>query len=272
MCKVFNISRSGYYSWLNRPVSRRAQENINLGDNITQIYNKHRGKYGCPRITKELHKTGLSCSKNRVYNIMNKLKLKAKNKRKFKVTTDSNHKLPIYKNIVNRDFTATNINQKWFSDISYIETNEGWLFLAIVLDVYSRAIIGWSMDKTMTKELVCDALNMALWRRQFPKGVIIHSDRGSQYCSKEYQNILSNNEFICSMSRRGNCWDNSIAETFFHTLKTELVYDYKYKTREEAKNSIFNYIETYYNKTRIHSSIGYLAPMEFELKNSQVSV
>ena len=266
MCKIFNISRSGYYSWLNRPISRRAQENKQLGDNITQIYIKHKGKYGCPRITKELHKTGLSCGKNRVYNIMNKLNIKAKNKRKFRVTTDSNHNLPIHKNIINRDFTATDINQKWFSDISYIETNEGWLFLAIVLDVYSRAIVGWSMDKTMTKELVCDALNMALWRRQFPKGVIIHSDRGSQYCSKEYQNMLNNNQFICSMSRKGNCWDNAIAETFFHTLKTELVYDYKYKTREEAKNSIFNYIETYYNQTRIHSSIGYLSPMEFEFK------
>jgi transposase InsO family protein len=242
MCYIFNVSRSGYYAWLNRPVSNRKQKNKQLGDNITHIYIKHKGKYGCPRITKELNKTGLSCGKNRVYNLMNKLKLKAKNKRKFKATTDSNHNLPIYENIINRDFTATAINQKWFSDISYIETNEGWLYLAVIIDVYSRAIIGWSMSENIDKKLVCNALTMALWRRQFPKGVILHSDRGSQYCSKEYQNMLKNNQFICSMSRKGNCWDNAIAETFFHTLKTELVYDHKYKTREEAKNSIFNYI------------------------------
>lgn len=272
MCKVLGASRSGYYLWLNGPVSNRKLANKHLSDNITQIYTNHRGKYGYPRITKQLNKSGIPCGKNKVYSIMNKLGLKAKHKRKFKVTTDSNHKLPVYENIINRDFTATDINQKWFSDISYIETAEGWLYLAIIIDVYSRAIIGWSMDSNMEKSLVCNALNMALWRRRFPKGVIIHSDRGSQYCSHEYQNMLKNYNFICSMSGRGNCWDNAIAETFFHTLKTELVYDYKYKSREEAKNSIFNYIETYYNQIRMHSSIGYLTPMEYEAKSTQVVV
>lgn len=266
MCKVIGVSRSSYYSWLAVPVSNRKLADKELGANITQIYSNHKGKYGYPRITKQLNKTGISCGKNKVYSIMNKLGLKAKHKRKFKATTDSNHKLAVYENIINRDFTATDINQKWFSDISYIETAQGWLYLAVIIDVYSRAVIGWAMDNNMEKSLVCNALHMALWRRHFPKGVIIHSDRGSQYCSYEYQNILQSYNLICSMSRRGNCWDNAIAETFFHTLKTELVYDCKYKSREEAKSSIFNYIEAYYNQTRMHSSIGYLAPMEFEAK------
>ena len=195
---------------------------------------------------------------------MSKLQLKAKNKRKFKVTTDSNHKLPIHKNIINRDFTATDINQKWFSDISYIDTNEGWLFLAIVLDVYSRAIIGWSMDKTMTKELVCDALNMALWRRHFPRGVIIHSDRGSQYCSKEYQNMLNNNQFICSMSRRGNCWDNSPMERVFRSLKSEWIPKGGYHNLGDAKADIVDYLMRYYNEERPHSYNGGLPPNESE--------
>lgn len=272
MCELFSVSRSGYYAWINRPISPRNKENKKLGENIIHIYSNHRGKYGYPRITKELNKTGINCGKNRVYSIMNKLSLKAKNKKKFKVTTDSKHKLPTYSNVINRDFSATSINQKWFTDISYIHTGEGWLYLAIVIDVYSRAIIGWSMSNTIDKKLVCNALNMALWRRHFPKGVIVHSDRGSQYCSAEYQSILRNHGLVCSMSRKGNCWDNAIAEAFFSILKTELVYDYKYKTRQEARNSVFKYIETYYNQLRIHSSIGYLSPMEFESRIKENSV
>lgn len=167
------------------------------------------------------------------------MNIRAIAKKKFKVTTDSEHSLPIYNNVLNRDFTATKANQKWCCDISYIHTHEGWLYLAVVIDVYSRAVIGWSMNQRMNKALVCDALTMALFRRKFPKDVIVHSDRGSQYCSLRYQNLLKNHRLIGSMSRKGNCWDNAIAESFFHTLKVELIHTEKYTTRESAKQSIF---------------------------------
>lgn len=185
-------------------------------------------------------------------------------KKKFKVTTDSEHSLPIYNNILNRNFLATAINQKWACDITYIRTEEGWLYLAVVIDLYSRAIVGWSMNKRMKKALVCDALTMALFRRKFPKQVIVHSDRGSQYCSLQYQQLLKDYRLIGSMSRKGNCWDNAIAESFFHTLKVELVHNCTYKTREEAKLSLFQYIEGYYNQIRMHSAIDYKTPFEFE--------
>ncbi len=272
MCKVLNVSRSGFYQWLNGALSRRKASNIKLGKTISQIHSEHKGKYGYIRITKQLKNTGISCSKNRVYNIMKNLELKYKSKKKFKVTTDSNHKLPVYNNIIARDFSTTDINQKWFSDITYMHTNEGWLYLAVVIDVYSRAVIGRSMNRRMTQDLVCNALNMALWRRKFSADIIVHSDRGSQYCSKKYQAMLKNYHLICSMSRKGDCWDNAIAETFFHTLKVELIYDHKYKLINEAKNSIFKYIETYYNKKKLHSSIGYLAPINYEAKSTQMVV
>lgn len=195
---------------------------------------------------------------------MKAMKIQAIAKHKFKVTTDSEHALPVFKNILNRDFTTAKINQKWCCDITYIRTGEGWLYLAVVIDLYSRAVIGWSMNQRMNKALVCDALLMALFRRKFPKDVIVHSDRCSQYCSIRYQNLLQNNRLIGSMSRKGNCWDNAIVESFFHTLKVELVHTQQYATREQAKQSIFQYIEAYYNQCRLHSSIDYKAPFEFE--------
>jgi putative transposase len=191
-------------------------------------------------------------------------RLHAKAKRKFRVTTDSKHNLPVARNLLNRDFSATAPNQQYVGDITYIWTQEGWMYLAVIIDLYSRSVIGWSMQATMTRDLVCDALMMALWRRGFPSGVIFHSDRGSQYCSDDYQKILKHDGLICSMSRKGNCWDNSVAESFFHTLKTELTYTEIYATREEAKQSTFNYIETYYNRIRRHSHIGLISPMNFE--------
>ncbi len=231
---------------------------------IVDIFNRHHSRYGHPRITNELHEQGETCGKNRVYRRMTSLGLKAKGKKKFKVTTDSNHNLPIAANLLNRDFSTTGPNQKWVGDITYIWTDEGWLCLAAIIDLYSRAVIGWSIQPTMTRELICDALMMALWRRGFPRGVLCHSDRGSQYCSEDYQKILKEYGLICSMSRKGNCWDNACAESFFHTLKTELIYSERYKTRESAKQSVFQYIEVYYNRVRRHSSIGSIAPMVFE--------
>lgn len=185
-------------------------------------------------------------------------------KKKYKVTTDSQHSLPIYKNLLNRDFTTTTINQKWSGDITYIRTDEGWLYLAVIIDLHSRAVIGWAMNKRMTKELVCNALMMALFRRGFPKNVIMHTDRGSQYASNSYRKLLACHHLIGSMSRKGNCWDNAIAESFFHTLKVELINDQRFESREKAKLSIFEYIESYYNRKRRHSSIDYMTPLELE--------
>ena len=199
---------------------------------------------------------------------MQALGLQAIQAKKFKVTTDSNHDWPVAANLLQQDFTAEEPNHKWVSDITYIWTREGWLYLAVVMDLYSRAIIGFSINKRMTQQWVCDALTMALFRRGFPKDVIIHSDRGSQYCSKQYQALLKLNKLVCSMSRKGCCYDNAAMESFFHTLKVELVYREFYATRQQARQSLFEYIETYCNRQRRHSTIDNQIPMQYELKNS----
>lgn len=261
---MLKINRSGYYAWLKRKPSNRVLLNESLDKKITSVFEQQYGRYGAPRITRELNDQGEVCSKNTVARRMKSLKLRAKGKKKFKVTTDSKHNLPVAPNILNRDFTATQTNQKWVGDISYVWTDEGWTYLAVVIDLYSRAVIGWSIQSTLSRQLVCDALMMALWRRNFPRNVIFHSDRGSQYCSSDYQKLLKRYGFICSMSRKGNCWDNAVAESFFHTIKTELIYTERYTTREIAKQSIFNYIEVYYNRVRRHSAIDLIAPMTFE--------
>lgn len=261
---MFLIERSGYYAWLKRKPSKRQQANEILDKKIIDIFNYHHSRYGAPRIIDELRGNGEICGKNRVAQRMKNLGLRAKAKKKFKMTTDSSHNLPVAENLLNRNFTATGPNQKWCGDISYVWTDEGWMYLAVVIDLYSRAIIGWSIQPTMSRHLVCDALMMALWRRGFPRGVLFHSDRGSQYCSYAFQKLLKAYGFICSMSRKGNCWDNAIAESFFHTIKTELIYTNRYATREIAKQSIFQYIEVYYNRVRRHSAIGSIAPMIFE--------
>lgn len=261
---MFSIERSGYYAWAKRKPSKQNVANEILDKKIITIFNNHSSRYGHPRITNELHDQGEKCSKNRVFRRMQFLGLRAKGKKKFKVTTDSNHHLPVAANLLNRDFSATAPNQKWVSDITYVWTDEGWLYLATVIDLYSRAVIGWSIQPTMTRELVCDALMMALWRRGFPRGVLCHSDRGSQYCSDDYQKMLKAYGLVCSMSRKGNCWDNAVAESFFHSIKTEMIYSERYATREMAKLSIFQYIEVYYNRIRRHSAIGSKAPEVFE--------
>ncbi|TAK76140.1 MAG: IS3 family transposase [Gammaproteobacteria bacterium] len=264
MCHMLSLERSGYYAWLKRKPGKRALSNEELDKKIMIIFKRHKSRYGAKRIADELHDEGETCSKNRIARRMKYLGLYAKAKKKFKVTTDSKHNLPVAPNLLNRDFTAHAPNQKWCGDISYVWTDEGWMYLAVVIDLYSRAVIGWSIQPTMSRQLVCDALMMAIWRRKFPRGVLFHSDRGSQYCSNDYQKILKSFGFICSMSRKGNCWDNSVAESFFHSLKTELVYTERYPTREIAKQSIFQYIEVYYNRVRRHSAIGSIAPEAFE--------
>lgn len=261
---MFQVHRSGYYAWLKKSPGKQASANQLLDKKINIIFNDHSHSYGAPRITRELHALGETCSQNRVARRMTYLKLRATAKKRFKATTDSNHQLPVAPNLLKRDFTAKAPNQKFVGDITYIWTDEGWLYLATVIDLYSRAVIGWSMQSTMARQLVCDALLMALWRRDFPKNVIFHSDRGSQYCSADFQKLLKLYHLTPSMSRSGDCWDNSVAESFFKTLKYELIYKQRYKTRELAKQSIFHYIETYYNRIRRHSAIGYLAPTVFE--------
>lgn len=264
MCELFKVSRSGFYSFITTPQSLRHQANQELDRKIKDVYNQHKKRYGAPRITRTLQAENETCSHTRVARRMKTMGLVAVAKKKFKVTTDSEHNLPVYNNILNRDFSTMAINQKWACDITYVRTEGGWLYLAVVIDLYSRAVIGWSMSNRMKKALVCDALMMALFKRKFPKNVIVHSDRGSQYCSIKYQNILKDYRLIGSMSRKGNCWDNAIAESFFHTLKVELIHECVYKTSEQARQSIFQYLEVYYNKSRMHSAIGYNTPFEFE--------
>jgi len=264
MCRVLEVSRTGYYDWCKRPLSERELSNGQLDTHIQAIFIEHKGRYGSPRITEELIDRDIICSENRVAARMKTLKLQAKAKRKYKMTTDSNHNKPIAPNLLERNFMANKPNEKWTSDITYIWTHEGWLYLAVIMDLYSRAIIGWKIGRRMTQDLVCDALTMALWRRQFPSGVIVHSDRGSQYASDKYRKLLRNNGLLASMSKRGDCYDNAAMESFFHSLKVELIHDEYYVTREQATQSIFEYIECYYNFKRKHSTIGYQAPMVYD--------
>ena len=260
------VSSSGYYDWLGRPPSARELANIELDSKIKAIYAANDGRCGYRRIFKALQKQGYTYSFNRVRRRIQLLRLKAVTQRKFKATTDSNHDGPVAPNLLARDFSTTGPNQKWVGDITYIWTDQGWMYLAVIIDLFSRTVIGWAMSKNIDRYLVCSALSMALWRRKFPKGVIMHTDRGSQYCSTQYQQMLEKYGLICSMSRKGNCWDNAVAESFFKTLKAELVYLTSYKSRAEAKSSIFAYIEAYYNRIRLHSSLDYSTPLEVELR------
>ena len=232
------------------------------------MYSEHKQRYGAPRIADELKDRGIHCSENRVARRMQKLGIKAVQAKKFKRTTDSDHDKPVAPDLINQDFTAMAANQKWVSDITYLWTDEGWLYLTVVMDLYSRAIVGWSMDKRMTQQLISDALTMALFRRGFPKGVIIHSDRGSQYCSKAYQRLIKVMRLRCSMGRRANCYDNAAMESFFHSLKVELIHRERYVTRQAAKGATFEYIEVYYNRKRKHSAIGHKIPMLFEQQSA----
>lgn len=268
MCKVLQVARSGYYSWLKRPDGARTVSNRTLDAEIRRIFAEHKQRYGAPRIVDELNDQGIPCSKNRVARRMKVLGLRGIQAKKFKVTTDSNHNKPVAPDLIGQNFTATLPNEKWVSDITYLWTDEGWLYLAVVMDLYSRAVVGWAMDKRMTQQLVMDALTMALFRRGFPKSTIIHSDRGSQYCAAAYQRLIKEKGLRCSMGRRSNCYDNAAMESFFHTLKVEQVHRQRYRTRMAAKTSVFEYIEVYYNRKRKHSAIGHQIPMMFEQKRA----
>ena len=261
------VSRSGYYEWLNRPISNRDKENEKLTKSIKEVFVQNRNIYGTRRIARKLAQNDIFVSKRRIGKLMTEAGLYCKTKRKFKVTTDSKHNKPISPNLLQRQFDVIWPDKYWVGDITYIPTKEGWLYLATVIDLYSRQVIGWSMANNMKAKLVNDALTMAIWKRKPKKGLIWHSDRGSQYASDSHRAILKDHGIIQSMSRKGDCWDNAVAESFFHTLKTELTNHYQFNNQQEAKNVIFEYIEVFYNRIRIHSANNYLAPVEFEERN-----
>lgn len=272
LCKVCQVSKSGFYGWKNRRESARAKSGRILSVKISELFKLSRSTYGAIRIKKELDKQAISCSKNRVARLMRQLGLKSIHRRKFKVyTTDSKHNLPIASNVINQDFTASAVNQKWGSDITYIETTEGWLYLAIVVDFYSRRIIGWAFDTCLHAKLACNALEMALFRRKSPTRLIHHSDRGVQYASSQYTKILDANNFAQSMSRSGNCYDNAPVESCFHTVKVEGIYQFGILGIDQTKNLTIDYIENFYNSTRLHSSLDYLSPCEYESINRRAA-
>lgn len=264
LCRVVKVATSGYYAWRQRSKSQRDYENQRLLVQIKAIHTKSERTYGSPRIYHDLRKEGVLCGENRVARIMRDGGIRAKTTKKFKATTDSKHTMPVAENLLDREFEAERPNAVWSTDISYVWTREGWMYLAVVLDLFSRRIVGWAMDKRIKKQLVIDALVMAIGRRRPEPGLLHHSDRGSQYASKDYQKLLKKHGIICSMSRKGNCWDNAPTESFFSSLKKERVYHKTYRTRLEARTDIFNYIECWYNPYRLHSTLGYQSPAEFE--------
>ena len=264
MCKVLKVSRSCYYRWL----SIEKQEDTKLNNLIKNIFETSNSTYGTRRIKHQLVKDyGLIVSRRRIGKIMKKLGLVCKNKKRFRVkTTNSNHNFLIAPNRLNQDFFVTKPNQVYVGDITYIPTKQGWLYLAVVIDLFSRRVIGWSMDDTMKTSLVNDALLMAIQRRKPKPGLIWHTDRGSQYASDSHKQLLKKFGIIQSMSRKGNCWDNAVSESFFHTLKTELIYNSIFETKTQARIEIFSFIEIWYNRKRLHSYLDYMSPDEFEQK------
>jgi putative transposase len=264
MCEQLAVSRSGFYAWKERPESARQQQDEQLAEEVAQVHQESRGTYGSPRVHAEMRARGRKVSRKRVARLMKKQKLAARKKRRSVRTTDSNHAHPVAPNVLERDFSPDKPNSTWATDITYVWTGEGWLYLAVVLDLFSRLVVGWSMSEHIDTKLVLGALEMALEGRQPPQGLIHHSDRGSQYASAEYRQALASRGIQCSMSRKGNCWDNAVVESFFSSLKMELVYLTDFVTRHQARSALFEYIEVFYNRRRRHSSLGYLSPMEYE--------
>ncbi len=268
MSRVLRVSRSGFYRWRDRQKrpSPRQQYRQQLDEAVKQAFESNKGRSGSPRLVLDLADAGNTYDRKTVANSMRRQGLRAKAAKKFKATTNSRHNLPVAPNLLQQDFSATAPNQKFVGDITYLWTDEGWLYLATVIDLYSRLVVGWSMSERMTAQLVCDALKMALWRRRMPTGVIVHSDRGSQYCSAAYQRLIKEHDLHCSMSAKGNCYDNACAESFFHSLKVEAIHGERFVTRDEMRQTVFEYIEVDYNRTHRHSANGYISPEVFEAK------
>ena len=265
MCRALQVSRSGYYYYLHRPPSAHSVEDDRLRPLVKAAFKKGRKNYGTRKIKKALAKTENTVSRRRIGRLMDEEKLQVQTKRKFKATTNSNHDKPIAPNLLEREFIVATPDTVYVGDITYIPTREGWLYLAIVIDLFSRAVVGWSMGSRITADLANDAMLMAIWKRKPDRGLIFHSDRGSQYASDLYRKTLKTYGVDASMSKKGDCWDNAVAESFFHTLKIELVHHCDFETRYDARAAIFEYIEVFYNRQRLHSSNGYEAPLVFEM-------
>lgn len=270
LCRLLEVSRSSYYEWLQHQqrLPQRQQRQTAFDQAVAQlfanIFANSKGCNGARRLQCQLRVSGYTCNRKTVAASLRRQGLVAKAARKFKATTHSKHSLPVFDNLLNQDFSATAPNQKWVGDITYLGTDEGWLYLAVIIDLFFRQVIGWAMSERMTTDLVCDALQMAVFKRKRPKSVIVHSDRGSQYCSHAYRELLQQHQLRGSMSAKGNCYDNACAESFFHSLKVEAIHGERFATRENMRQTVFEYIETRYNRNRLHSTLGYLSPVDFE--------
>jgi transposase InsO family protein len=264
MCQVFAVSKSGYYAWRKRAKSKTQRANELLQAKIDEIFHGNHQRYGSRRIWFELRLRGIFCSKNRVARLMRQVGFKSRRTRKFKTTTNSKHKLPIAPNLINKNFVVHQPDRVWVSDITYLWTWEGWMYLAVNIDLNSRQVVGWAMSTRINKELVLSAIIQAIGRRKPNPGLIFHSDRGSQYASYEVGKLLQKHQIIQSMSNKGDCYDNAVSESFFATLKLELVYPDFFKTRLEARSKVFEYIEIFYNRQRLHSTLKYMSPAQFE--------
>jgi transposase InsO family protein len=268
-CAVLGVSRAGFYAWRTRPPTARVGADQRLAVEVAAIHAESQRRYGSPRVHRELRARKRHVGRKRVARLMRVQGLRARTPRRFRTTTDSRHTLPIAPNVLARRFTAPAPNTVWVTDITYLWTLEGWLYLVVILDLFSRRVVGWAMSERMTRQLTLDALTMALTHRRPARGLIHHSDRGSQYASGDYRRVLAAHGIVCSMSRRGDCWDNAVAESFFSTLKLELVYESAWRARAEARADIFEYLEVFYNGQRLHSSLGYLSPVAFERQYEQ---
>lgn len=264
MCEVLNIKRSSYYGWLKRPESKRKREDDILAIEIKRINQESGRTYGSRRISAQLKKEGVACGKNRVSRLMKENNIFSKLKTKFKATTYSDYNFTVAPNLLNQEFIVDEPNKVYVGDITYIGTDEGWLYLATVVDLFNREVVGWSMDFRMTRKLVIDAFTLAINKENPDKGLIFHSDRGVQYASYDYQDLLRDNGFIQSMSAKGCCYDNACAESFFSSLKKDKLYGHKFRTRDHARRAIVEYIELFYNPRRLHSTLGYKSPKEYK--------
>jgi putative transposase len=269
MCEALEVSASGYYAWAARPDSPTEEWRQELVGVIKEVHAEVKGRYGSPRMTPELQARGHACAENTVAKLMRAHGIEAKAPTRFVRTTDSNHRLPVAENLLARDFDPSGPNEAWSADITYLPTREGWLYLAVVEDLFSRMVVGWSMDQTMESRLVVDALEMAIARRRPGAGLLAHSDRGSQYASDHYQRVLASAGVVCSMSEVGQCWDNAPVESFFGRLKCEVAPGETFVTRDQARAAIFEYLEVFYNRVRRHSSLGFVSPVEFERTYNQ---
>jgi len=267
LCRVMQVCRSGFYAWLNRPACSRVKQDGVLSVHIDAAFSAGRGTYGSPRVHAELSAKGVHTSKRRVERLMRTRGLCARRKRRFTRTTLSRHRLPIAPNLLGRDFTVEAPNRVWTTDLTYIWTLQGWLYLAVMLDLFSRRVVGWAFSASLDDSLAISALNMAIQTRRPPRGLIHHSDRGSQYCSKDYLAVLHANGIVRSMSRKADCWDNAVSESFFGTLKQELIFRCELQNRADAQTTIFEYLEVFYNPKRRHSTLGFLSPNDFEERN-----